>query len=168
VTLDNKITNRLGALDKIDTTNQTRYLEKYKNLNVHLHVSRRPWGALILIIFPFLMFSILPLFMLFFHRISFDDIGELIITSFLAAVAYSINLVQLSPTTDSLNRAYLFLLLALAINFLCFLYVTYKDRSKTMAERRAEDRRSKRFGRISVPYLLLILFIMICFMIFRF
>lgn len=167
VTLDNKITNRLGALDKIDTLNQTRYLEKYKSLNVHLAVSRRPWGALILIILPFLMFSMLPLFMLFFHRVSFDDIGELIITSFLATVAYSINLVQLSPTTDSLNRAYLFLLLALAINFLSFLYVTYKDRTKSLEERRAEERRKKRFGRISTPFVLLMMFIIICYFIFK-
>lgn len=169
VTLDNKVTNRLGALDRIDTTylNRTNYLEKYKSLNVHLAVSRRPWGALILIILPFLMFSMLPLFMLFFHRISFDDIGELIITSFLAAVAYSINLVQLSPTTDSLNRAYLFLLLALGINFLCFLYVTYKDRRKSMSERREEVLRKSRFGRISMPYVLLILFMVLCMMIFR-
>lgn len=167
VTLDNKITNRLGALDKIDTVNQTRYLEKYKSLNVHLAVSRRPWGALILIILPFLMFSMLPLFMLFFHRISFDDIGELIITSFLATVAYSINLVQLSPTTDSLNRAYLFLLLALGINFLSFLYVTYKDRTKTLAEKKAEQRHHRRFGRLSIPYMLLIIFILICYVIFK-
>lgn len=169
VTLDNKVTNRLGALDRIDTTDQkkTNYLEKYKSLNVHLAVSRRPWGALILIILPFLMFSMLPLFMLFFHRISFEDIGELIITSFLAAVAYSINLVQLSPTTDSLNRAYLFLLLALAINFLCFLYVTYKDRRKSLAERREEVMRKSRFGRISTPYFLLILFMILCMLIFR-
>jgi hypothetical protein len=167
VTLDNKITNRLGALDKIDTLNQTRYLEKYKSLNVHLAVSRRPWGALILIILPFLMFSMLPLFMLFFHRISFDDIGELIITSFLATVAYSINLVQLSPTTDSLNRAYLFLLLALGINFLSFLYVTYRDRTKTQAEKKAEERRQRRFGRLSIPYMLLLIFILIGYLIFK-
>jgi hypothetical protein len=168
VTLDNKITNRLGALDRVDTTKRAQFLEKYKSLNVRLAVSRQPWGALILIILPFLMFSMLPLFMLFFHRVSFDDIGELIITSFLATVAYSINLVQLSPTTDSLNRAYLFLLLALAINFLSFLYVAYKDRRKSLAERRAEERRAKRFGRFTTPYMLLILFMFLCILIYTF
>lgn len=169
VTLDNKVTNRLGALDRIDTTdrNRSNYLEKYKSLNVHWIVSRRPWGALILIVLPFLMFSLLPLSMMFFHRINFDDIGELIITSFLAAVAYSINLVQLSPTTDSLNRAYLFLLLALMINFLCFLYVAYKHRRKTLAERREEAKKKGRFSRISTPYLLLIVFMILCILIFR-
>jgi hypothetical protein len=127
VTLDNQLTNQLGSLDKItfDTANYAQYLEKYKNLNIRLKVSRRPWGALILIVFPFLMFSALPIFMLFFHKASYEESGEFIITSFLAAVAYSINLVQLSPTTDSMNTAYVILLITLGINFFCFLYVTY-------------------------------------------
>lgn len=171
VTLDNKITNKLGSLDKVDTTRRSFYLEKYKSLNVRLEISRRPWGALILIIFPFVMFSLLPLFMLFFHRITFDDIGELIITSFLAAVAYSINLVQLSPTTDSLNRAYLFLLLALIINFVCFTYVAYKDRHNRKSDEVLSDEENpkrKRFlGRVSAPYWLLILFLMMCYLIFK-
>jgi len=164
VTLDNQITNRLGSLDKIttDTNNLNEYLERYKTLNIRLNISRQPWGAFILIILPLLMFTILPLFMLFFHKISFDDIGELIITSFLAAVAYSINLVQLSPTTDAMNRAYWFLLLTLAINFLCFLYVTYADTQSTK-----EVPKSLKVGKLSVPYLLLILFVMLCYFIFR-
>lgn len=164
VTLDNQITNRLGSLSKIttDTNNLNEYLEKYKTLNIRLNISRQPWGAFILIILPLLMFTILPLFMLFFHKISFDDIGELIITSFLAAVAYSINLVQLSPTTDSMNRAYWFLLLTLTINFLCFLYVTYSDKQSTK-----EKPKSLKIGNLSVPYLLLILFVMLCYFIFR-
>jgi hypothetical protein len=171
VTLDNKITNRLGSLDKVDTTRRSYYLEKYKSLNVRLEISRRPWGALILIIFPFVMFSLLPLFMLFFHRITFDDIGELIITSFLAAVAYSINLVQLSPTTDSLNRAYLFLLLALIINFVCFTYVAYKDRHSRKSDEVPDDdgnpKRKRFLGRVTAPYWLLILFMMMCYLIFN-
>ncbi len=164
VTLDNQITNRLGALGKIttDTNNLNEYLEKYKTLNIRLNISRQPWGAFILIILPLLMFTILPLFMLFFHKISFDDIGELIITSFLAAVAYSINLVQLSPTTDAMNRAYWFLLLTLGINFLCFLYVTYADKQSTK-----ETPKSLKVGKLTAPYLLLILFLMLCFFIFR-
>ena len=164
VTLDNQITNRLASLDKItiDTNDRNQYLEKYKSLNVRFHISRQPWGAFILIILPLLMFTVLPLFMLFFHKISFDDIGELIITSFLAAVAYSINLVQLSPTTDSMNRAYWFLLLTLVINFLCFIYVTYADNQT----RRAKPKVLK-IGKLSVPYMLLILFVMLCYFIFR-
>ena len=164
VTIDNQITNRLASLDKIaiDTNNRNQYLEKYKSLNVRFLISRQPWGAFILIIFPLLMFTVLPLFMLFFHKISFEDIGELIITSFLAAVAYSINLVQLSPTTDSMNRAYWFLLLTLVINFLCFLFVTYADNQK----RRAKPRNLS-IGKLSVPYMLLIMFLMLCYFIFR-
>lgn len=164
VTLDNQITNRLASLDKItiDTNDRNEYLEKYKSLNVRFSISRQPWGAFILIILPLLMFTGLPLFMLFFHKISFDDIGELIITSFLAAVAYSINLVQLSPTTDSMNRAYWFLLLTLVINFLCFLFVTYADN-----QQRRSKPRTLTVGKISVPYLLLILFVMLCYFIFR-
>ena len=164
VTLDNQITNRLASLDKItiDTNDRTEFLEKYKSLNVRFNISRQPWGAFILIILPLLMFTILPLFMLFFQKISFDDIGELIITSFLAAVAYSINLVQLSPTTDSMNRAYWFLLLTLVINFLCFIYVTYADNQASRKKPRV-----LKIGKLSVPYLLLILFVMLCYFIFR-
>jgi len=164
VTLDDQVTNRLASMEKItiDTNDRTEFLERYKSLNVRFSISRQPWGAFILIILPLLMFTVLPLFMLFFQKISFDDIGELIITSFLAAVAYSINLVQLSPTTDSMNRAYWFLLLTLVINFLCFLYVTYADNQT----RRAKPR-SLSVGKVSVPYLLLILFIMLCYFIFR-
>lgn len=169
VTLDNQLTNALGSLDKItfDTLDRAKYLEKYKSLNVRLNVSRRPWGAIILIIVPFLMFSALPIFMLIFHRTNFEEVGELIITSFLATVAYSINLVQLSPTTDSMNRAYLFLLLTLAINFVCFLYVTYFDQGR--AARNAAGQRVKRkfqLRKVWIPLLLLLIFLMMLYFIF--
>ncbi|MBU6340141.1 MAG: hypothetical protein KGS48_01495 [Bacteroidetes bacterium] len=132
VTLDNQLSNAMGSLDKVtfDPDDKAKYLENYKSLNVHLGVSRQPWGAIILIILPFLMFSALPIFMLFFHKASYEEVGELIITSFLATVAYSINLVQISPATDSMNLAYLFLMLTLAVNFFCFIYVTISDRQK--------------------------------------
>lgn len=170
VTLDNQLTNALGSLDKItfDTLDRAKYLEKYKSLNVRLNVSRRPWGAIILIIVPFFMFSALPIFVLVFHRANFEEVGELIITSFLATVAYSINLVQLSPTTDSMNRAYLFLILTLAINFFCFLYVTYFDQGK--AARNAAGRLEKRHFRLRkvwMPVLLFVVFLMMMFYIFR-
>lgn len=164
VTIDNQLTSRLGAIEQIniDTNDAARYLEKYKILNVRLEVSRRPWGAITLIILPFMMFSILPIFMLFFHKASFDEIGELIITSFLAAVAYSINLTQLSPTTDSMNRAYLFLLLTLGVNFSCFLYVTYADRQFSALKERVMQ-----VVRIYVPYVILMLYIILTYFIFN-
>lgn len=165
VTIDNQLTSKLGSLDKVtpDTNYTARDLERYKLLNVRLEVSRRPWGAITLIILPFMMFSILPIFMLFFHKASFDEIGELIITSFLAAVAYSINLTQLSPTTDSMNRAYLFLLLTLGVNFLCFLYVTYSDRQFPVLKERAMQ-----VVRIYVPYIILMAYIILAYFIFSF
>ena len=45
--------------------------------------------------------------------------------------------------------------------------MTVKDRRKTMAERREEVLRKSRFGRISMPYFLLILFMVLCMLIFR-
>ena len=169
VTLDNQLTNALGSLDKItfDTLDRAKYLEKYKSLNVRLNVSRRPWGSIILIIVPFLMFSALPIFVLIFHRSNFEEVGELIITSFLATVAYSINLVQLSPTTDSMNRAYLFLLLTLGINFFCFLYVTYNDQGR--AARSASGallKRKIKLRKVWVPLLLIVVFLMLMYFIF--
>lgn len=172
VTLDNQLNNAIGSLDKVtfDATNQARYLEKYKNLNVHLKVKREPWGAIILIILPFLMFSALPIFMVFFHKASFEEVGELIITSFLATVAYSINLVQISPATDSLNLAYVFLMATLGINFFCFIYVTYIDRSRKKSRMASTDGKRKIFslsGKIWIPYLLLILLLMLFYLVFR-
>jgi hypothetical protein len=131
VTLDNQIANRLGALERVDANESVQSLEKYKTFSVHLKVKRRFWGALTLIILPFLMFSMLPILLLFSNNISFDDIGETIMSTFIAAVAYSINLVQLSPTTDSLNRAYLFLLLTLGVNSVCLLFVVFIDKQNT-------------------------------------
>lgn len=173
VTLDNQLNNAIGSLDKVtfDPADKAKYLEKYKSLNVHLNINRQPWGAIILIIMPFLMFSALPIFMLFFHKASFEEVGELIITSFLATVAYSINLVQISPATDSMNLAYVFLMLTLGINFFCFIYVTYIDRQRAIAIVPAvngEKRRLFRFGgRIWIPYLLAVLLLMLLFLIFK-
>jgi hypothetical protein len=72
VTVDNQLSNALASLDKVtfDPNDKAKYLETYKSLNVHLGVSRQPWEAIILIILPFLMFSALPLFMLFYHKAS--------------------------------------------------------------------------------------------------
>lgn len=176
VTLDNQLTNALGSLDKVtyDPDDKAKYLENYKSLNVHLGVSRQPWGAIILIIMPFLMFSALPIFMLFFHKASFEEVGELIITSFLATVAYSINLVQISPATDSMNLAYIFLMMTLAINFFCFIYVTYIDRQKQSpkaeaAEDGSEETSPKRrhsLLRVWMPILLLLVFLMLLYFVF--
>jgi hypothetical protein len=173
VTLDNQLSNALGSLDKVtfDPDDKAKYLENYKSLNVHLGVARQPWGAIILIILPFLMFSALPIFMLFFHKASFEEVGELIITSFLATVAYSINLVQISPATDSMNLAYIFLMLTLAINFFCFIYVTIIDRQKKTvlaADEADESKPQPRFSvlRIWMPILLLLVFLMLLYMVF--
>jgi hypothetical protein len=173
VTLDNQLNNAIGSLDKVtfDPADKDKYLEKYKNLTVHLKVKRQPWGAIILIIMPFLMFSALPIFMVFFHKASFEEVGELIITSFLATVAYSINLVQISPATDSMNLAYVFLMMTLGINFFCFIYVTYIDRSRKRSSA-ASGANGKRkvfnlSGRIWIPYLLLILLLMLFYLVFR-
>lgn len=173
VTLDNQITNSLGSPNKVtfDPDDRAQFLEKYKTLNIHLKVSRQPWGAIILIVLPFLMFSALPIFMLFFHKASFEEVGELIITSFLATVAYSINLVQISPATDSMNLAYIFLMLTLGINFFCFLYVTYIARQRSGAGAAAgtgEKRRLFRFSnKIWITYLLIILLVMLSYLIFK-
>ncbi len=173
VTLDNQITNSLGSPNKVtfDPDDKAQFLEKYKTLNIHLKVSRQPWGAIILIVLPFLMFSALPIFMLFFHKASFEEVGELIITSFLATVAYSINLVQISPATDSMNLAYIFLMLTLGVNFFCFIYVTYIDRQRASAVASnvsREKRRVFRFGnKIWITYLLVILLVMLFYLIFR-
>jgi len=171
VTLDNNISNALGSPDKVtfDTKDSAQYLEKYKTLNVRLRVSREPWGAIILIVLPFLMFSALPIFMLFFHKATFEEVGELIITSFLATVAYSINLVQISPATDSMNLAYIFLMMTLGINFFCFIYVTYIDRQKNGSRPVSGKKRSifRISGKIWLPYLILILLLMLFYLIFK-
>lgn len=173
VTLDNQVTNTLGSPNKVtfDPDDKAQFLEKYKTLNIHLKVSRQPWGAIILIVLPFLMFSALPIFMLFFHKASFEEVGELIITSFLATVAYSINLVQISPATDSMNLAYIFLMLTLGVNFFCFIYVTYIDRQRAGANAlngAREKRRLFRFGnKIWITYLLVILLLMLFYLMFR-
>jgi hypothetical protein len=167
VTLDNQLSNALGSLDKVtyDPNDKAKYLENYKSLNVHLGVSRQPWGAIILIIMPFLMFSALPIFMLFFHKASFEEVGELIITSFLATVAYSINLVQISPATDSMNLAYIFLMLTLGINFFCFIYVTIIDRQRKpvvvgAAGTEGVKHKSSKL-KVYLPLLVLVLFLML-------
>jgi ABC-type branched-subunit amino acid transport system substrate-binding protein len=134
VTLDNSVSNTIATRNRFtsNTKDSAMHLEKYKTLHVHLNARRQPWGAIILIIFPFVMFSALPLFMIFFHTATFQEVLELIITSFLATVAYSINLVQISPATDSMNLAYIFLILTLGINFLCFIvYLFSKGKQKT-------------------------------------
>ncbi|MBV6441956.1 MAG: hypothetical protein DYG98_02675 [Haliscomenobacteraceae bacterium CHB4] len=172
VTLDNNVSNALGSPDKVtlDSRDSAQYLEKYKTLNVHLRVSREPWGAIILIVLPFLMFSALPIFILFFYKASFEEVGELIITSFLATVAYSINLVQISPATDSMNLAYIFLMMTLGINFFCFIYVTYIDRKKTGSRTVASGGKRSIFrlsGKFWLPYLLLILLLMVFYLVFK-
>ena len=172
ITLDNQITNSLGSPNKVtfDPDDKAQFLEKYKTLNIHLRVSRQPWGAIILIVLPFLMFSALPIFMLFFHKASYEEVGELIITSFLATVAYSINLVQISPATDSMNLAYIFLMLTLGINFFCFIYVTYIDRQKSNAAAPVVVREKRPLFRsgnkIWITYLLVILLVMLFYLIF--
>lgn len=49
-------------------------------------------------------------------------------------------------------------MLTLVINFLCFLFVTYADN-----QQRRSKPRTLTVGKISVPYLLLILFVMLCY-----
>ena len=170
VTVDNQLSNALASLDKVtfDPNDKAKYLETYKSLNVHLSVSRQPWGAIILIILPFLMFSALPLFMLFYHKASYEEAGELIITSFLATVAYSINLVQISPATDSLNLAYIFLVFTLAVNFFCFLFVSvsYSKSRKQSGGKNTPSAAGKRFKLwVWLPILLLGLFMALLYLI---
>ena len=86
-------------------------------------------------------------------------------------MAYSINLVQISPATDSMNLAYIFLMLTLAINFFCFIYVAYIDRQKVGSRPVSAAAKKRGIFRMSskvwIPYLLLILFLMLFYLIYK-
>lgn len=94
----------------------------------------------------------------------------------MATVAYSINLVQISPATDSMNLAYIFLMLTLGINFFCFIYVTYIDRQRGITRRQAaampkDKPKASLFcfsGKLWLPYLLLVFVRMLFFLLFRY
>lgn len=164
VTVDNQISKRLGTIEQLDDRDSTSSLEKYKNFNVHLVVKRQWWGALTLIILPFLMFSLLPIFLLFSVNLTFSNVGETIMSTFIAAVAYSINLVQISPTTDSLNRAYLLLLLTLAVNSICLLFVAFVDKRANSSKRQREE--IDRLRRV-FPFVMMGVFLVAFYFIFR-
>lgn len=127
-------------------------------------VKRQWWGALTLIILPFLMFSLLPIFLLFSVNLTFSNVGETIMSTFIAAVAYSINLVQISPTTDSLNRAYLLLLLTLAVNSICLLFVAFVDKRANSSKRQREE--IDRLRRV-FPFVMMGVFLVAFYFIFR-
>jgi uncharacterized membrane protein len=65
-----------------------------------------------------------------------------------------------------MNRAYLFLLLTLAINFICFIYVTYADRKNNRSADTIGRSRAFRIRKMWVPFVLLIVFLTLLYFIF--
>jgi hypothetical protein len=96
---------------------------KNEIINIHFNIVRNFWGSILQIILPLFFIGTISIGILFVRRLTFSDLGEVIVGLFLSIVAFSISLAQFTPKFDDLTKADQLFLLTFVLVFSIFVYL---------------------------------------------
>lgn len=119
VTVDNIISSNIRG----DIENKFGELNKFKTITFRLLIERRTWSGLLQIVLPLCFIGLLSLALLYVKNMSFENLGEASVGTFLSIIAFSISLSDISPTSDLITKADKVFLLTFITVFLSFLTI---------------------------------------------
>jgi hypothetical protein len=119
VTVDNLISSNIRG----DIENTLGELNKFKTITFRLMIERRTWSGLLQIVLPLSFIGLLSLALLYVKNMSFENLGEASVGTFLSIIAFSISLSDISPSSDLITKADKVFLLTFVTVFLSFLTI---------------------------------------------
>ena len=96
---------------------------KNEVINIHFLSKRNYWSSILQIVLPLFFIGTIAIGILYVKKLSFSDLGEVIVGLFLSIVAFSISLAQLTPKFDELTKADELFLLTFVYVFFIFTYL---------------------------------------------
>ena len=99
------VNNLISKSLRGDPSIQAGKAHKFKTLSFHLVISRNPLGPILEIILPLTLIGIVAIALLYIQDLSFANLGEVSVGTFLGIITFSIALSNASPASNSLTRA---------------------------------------------------------------
>jgi hypothetical protein len=106
-----------------DYMSHSKSYVKNEVISIHFLSKRNFWSSILQIVLPLFFIGTIAIGILYVKNLSFSDLGEVIVGLFLAIVAFSISLAQLTPKFDVLTKADQLFLLTFVYVFFIFTYL---------------------------------------------
>ncbi len=117
VTVNNNISNTMRGDPKL----AGEKAREYKNFHFSLQVGRKPLSGILKIVLPLTLISLISIALLYIKDLTFGNIGEVAVGTFLGIIAFSISLTETTPSTSYLTKADLLFWLSFVVVFVCFM-----------------------------------------------
>lgn len=117
ITVDNRITSTVRG----DPDGRDGDLKKFQSFAFRLYIKRNVQGPFLEIVLPLILIGMVAVSLLYIRDISFENLGEVSVGTFLGIITFSIALSNITPSSDYLTKAdYLFWLtfLMVLVNFM--------------------------------------------------
>jgi hypothetical protein len=117
------VDNRISASMRGDPENREGSLTTFKTFAFRLVVARKFVGPFLEIILPLVLIGFIAIALLYVKDISFENLGEVSVGTFLGIITFSIALSNISPSSDYLTRADLLFWLTFMVVLVSFMTV---------------------------------------------
>lgn len=101
VTVDNRVTESLRGDPELSAGKAA----VFKTISFRLHVKRKLLGPMLQIVLPLSLIGFIAIALLYIKDVSFENLGEVSVGTFLVIITFSIALSQITPSSDYLTRA---------------------------------------------------------------
>ncbi|MFQ3575775.1 MAG: hypothetical protein SNJ77_05000 [Cytophagales bacterium] len=117
------VDNRISSTMRGDPESVEGQLRKFNVFSFRLFVDRSLSGPFLEIVLPLLLIGLVAISLLFVRDISFGNVGEVSVGTFLGIITFSIAIASVSPSSDYLTKSDILFWLTFGVVLLCFLII---------------------------------------------
>lgn len=117
------VDNRISSTMRGDPESVEGQLRKFNVFSFRLYVDRSLSGPFLEIVLPLLLIGLVAISLLFVRDISFGNVGEVSVGTFLGIITFSIAIASVSPSSDYLTKSDILFWLTFAVVLFCFLII---------------------------------------------
>lgn len=118
-TVDHRITSTMRG----DPENDEGAITVFKNFSFHLDIERKFFNPFLEIVLPLSLIGFVAIALLFVRDISFGNLGDVSVGTFLGIITFSIAMSYITPNADYLTKADMYFWLTFVIVLVCFLTI---------------------------------------------
>jgi len=127
------VDNRISSTMRGNPESKEGELKKFQVFSLRLFLTRVTSGPMLEIILPLMLIGLVAISLLFVRNISFSNVGEVSVGTFLAIITFSIAIASVSPASDYLTKSDILFWLTFGVVLCCFLTIivvnaVYDDR----------------------------------------
>lgn len=117
------VDNRISSTMRGDPESVEGELKKFQVFSFRLFLHRSPIGPLLEIILPLFLIGLVAISLLFVRNVSFGNVGEVSVGTFLGIITFSIAIASVSPSSDHVTKSDLLFWLTFMVVLACFLTI---------------------------------------------